>query len=124
MRILGEGGVIYLTQSLEVGVYGCGPFMAEMESSLQAVGGLRVRRLGNALADAVLEMKMLSPDAVIFEMSEDAQSLITAILQEYPGTMLIGIGPGRGSITVFSASERTVSSGEELARVIRARAKK
>lgn len=107
-----------------MGICGCSLFLAGMETSLQARGGMRVRRLGNSLSEAVLEINMLAPHAVIFEMGDAEQAVINYILGEHPGTMLIGLEAERDYMTVFSVSEQRVSSVEELVRVIREQAKK
>ena len=92
--------------------------MSGIEASLQAKEGLRVSRLTAPLTNAAMEIKMLSPHVVIFEMRDDVKAVLATILRDHPGIKLIGLEPERDSITVFSANEQTVSSVEDLARVI------
>lgn len=107
-----------MEQRLEVGVCGRGPVLAGIEASLKGRQGLRVQRLGESLAEAVWELVMLSPHAVLFEIDRAAPADIAAVLQRLPGTRLIGLSAAGDAITVYSASERTVRSVEELALVI------
>jgi hypothetical protein len=103
---------------LEIGI--CSPsfIMNGIEESLKAQENLRIIRLGNSLAEAAMEIKLLFPHAVIFEMGGAKQTDIAAILQKYPHIRLIGLDPERDAITVFSASEQKVSSVDELAQII------
>jgi hypothetical protein len=109
-------------RNLEVGVCGCSLFLAGIKISLQAREGMRVRRLGDSLAESFGEIKMLFPHVVIFEMNAVEQSAIANIMRKIPHTMLIGLEAESESITVFSASEQRVSSMDELAKMIFKRA--
>lgn len=116
-----EGWDFLVKQRLEVGICGSSLFLSSIELILQAIEGIRIRRLGNTLMEAALEINMLSPHAVIFERSDsdDEQAAISAILQEHPGIKLIDLKLGCDAVKVFSASEHTLSSMAELAEVIR-----
>lgn len=103
---------------LEIGICGAGPRWAGVEESLRRREGLRVRRLGDSLAEAAREILMLSPHAVLFEISRAEPADIAAVLGRLPGTRLIGLSAAGDAITVFSASERPVLSAEELLRVL------
>lgn len=103
---------------LEAGVCGKSLMLAGIVASLQAIGEVRVSRLGSSLAEAVPEIKLLSPHAVFFEMSDGGQAAVGDILREHPGLMLIGLEPGRDEITAFYAARQTVSSAEELMQMI------
>ena len=103
---------------LEIGICGAGPRWAGVEETLRQREGLRVRRLGESLAEAVREIVMLSPHAVLFEISRADPADIAALLGRLPGTRLIGLSAAGDAITVYSASERPVLSAEELLRVI------
>lgn len=104
-------------EGLEIGICAAGPVWDGIEATLRG-RRLRVRRLGESLEEAAREIKMLYPHAVIFEMHEDEQAVISAILCVIPGVKLIGIDPGHDSITVFSASAQPVFSMENLALAI------
>lgn len=103
---------------LEIGICGAGPRWAGVEETLRRREGLRVRRLGDSLAEAVREILMLSPHAVLFEINRADPADIAAVLARMPGTRLIGLSAAGDTITVFSASERPVLSAEELLRAI------
>ncbi|GEM_PF-3821570 len=105
-------------EGLEIGICGTGPKWAGVEAKLRQQEGLRVRWLGDSLAAAVREIVMLSPHAVLFEISRAEPADIAAVLGRLPGTRLIGFNAAGNAITVFSASERPVLSAEELLRVI------
>lgn len=107
-----------MRKHLEIGICSSGLIMDGIEASLKTQENLRISRLGQSLAEAAMEIKMIFPHAIIFEIKDTKQADIAAVLQEYPGVKLIGIDPERDAITVFSASEQKVSSVDELARVI------
>lgn len=116
-----KGRLVLVTPHLEVGICGSSRYMTDIGASLHIQGKIRVTRLGDSLAEAALEIKMLSPHAVLFEMSDSdaGEAVIAAILQEHPGIKLINLEPNSGAITVFSAREHLFSSLEELEEIIR-----
>lgn len=107
-----------MRKHLEIGICSSGLIMDGIEASLKTQENFRISRLGKSLTEAAMEIKMIFPRAIIFEMSDTKPVDIAAILQENPGVKLIGIDPEHDAITVFSASEQKVSSVDELARVI------
>lgn len=66
----------------------------------------------------MLDIKMLSPDAVLFEYSDAEKPAIAALLREQPGIRLIGLEAERNCLIVFSGSEHSVTNVEELMQVI------
>ena len=110
-----------MQKRLEVAVCGGSLLTAGIVASLQAQGGFRVSRLGSSLAEAAPAIKMLAPQAVIFEICEDGLAEVGALLRENRALTLIGLERERDAITVFTASRQTIESGEALARVIAAR---
>ncbi|WP_021168037.1 hypothetical protein SOV_50330 [Sporomusa ovata DSM 2662] len=110
--------MIVLKQCLEVGICGNSLFLNGMAASLQEQRLFRVSRLEKSLADAVLDIKMLSPHAVLFEYTDAERPIIAALLRECPGIRLIGLEAERNSLIVFSGSEHAVTNVEELIQVI------
>lgn len=112
--------MIGLKQGIEVGVCGSDLFMNKIEQNLQTQSGIRVRWLGNTLSEAALEIKMLSPAAIVFEIrdSDDLQVAAAIILWDNPEVRLLGIESNGESVTIYSGKKTTVSSAEELAKVI------
>lgn len=102
---------------LEVGLCGVSPIWSQIEKSLQGHLQLRVRWLGNSLAEAARELRMLSPHAVLFEINQSDPALFASILHLCTGSRLIGLDPESKNITIFSV-EQQVFSFEELAKVI------
>jgi len=107
-----------LKQRVEVGICGSSLFLAGIEASLKTRQGLRIRRVGECLTESELEIKMLSPNVVLFEMSDDAQPLIAVFFWEYPGIKWIGVESKNCSIIVFSTIGHSIISVEELVRMI------
>ena len=107
-----------LERCFEVGVYGRSVFLVGIEAALKNRKGFRVRWLGDSLDEALWEIKMLSPHAILFESGAVSQTAVTAIMREYPNIKLLSLEPERDTVMVISSSEQTVSSGEELAQVI------
>lgn len=121
ISVTDRGGESTVTkEGQEIGICGTGPRWAEVEETLRRREGLRVRRLGDSLADAFRELLMLSPHAVLFEIGRADPADIAAVLGRLPGTRLIGLSAAGDAITVYSASERPVLSAEELLQVIAA----
>jgi len=105
-------------EGLEIGICGTGPRWTEVEEILRQQKGLRIRRLGDSLAEAVREILMLSPHVVLFEIDKAEPAAITAIMERLAGTKLIGLSAAGNAITLFATSARPVLSAEELTRVI------
>jgi hypothetical protein len=108
-------------KQLEVAICGDSLLAAGIGASLEAQAGIRVSRLGRSLAEAAPELRMLSPHAVIFEMTRDELAAIGGVLREGLGLTLIGLDREQDAVTVFSAGRQAIKSGEELAKVIAAR---
>jgi uncharacterized protein involved in propanediol utilization len=92
--------------------------MTGIEASLKTHENLHIIRMGKSLVEAAMEMKMVFPHAVIFEMRDAKQSDIVTFLHEYPHIRLIGLDPERDAITLFSVREQKVSSVDELAQIL------
>ena len=107
-----------LEQCFEVGVFGRSVFLVGIEAALKNRKGFRIRWLGNSLDEALWEIEMLSPHAVLFESGDVSQTVIAVLMREYPNIQFIGLEPERDTVTVISSNEQTVSSGEELVQVI------
>jgi len=105
-------------KGLEIGICGSGPRWTEVEEILRQQKGLRIRRLGDSLAEAVREILMLSPHVVLFEIDKAEPAAIAAIMERLTGTKLIGLSAAGNAITLLAASERPVLSAAELTRVI------
>jgi hypothetical protein len=103
---------------LVVGVCGKGLFVTGIAASLKEQGRLWVRQLGDSLAEAFYEIKMLSPQAVIFEWSAADEAAIAALLRQVPGVRLVGLDAQTSTFTVFSASRQTIATVEDLASAI------
>ncbi len=110
--------MIGLKQRLEVGICGNSLFLNGMAASLQERGLFRISHLEKSLAEAMLDIKMLSPYAMLFEYSEAERPAIAALLREHPGIKLIGLEAERNSLVVFSGREHTVTNVEELTQII------
>ena len=107
-----------LKQQLEIGVCGNSLFLNGMVASLQTRGQFRISRLEKSLAAAMMDIKILFPDVVLFEYSDTEKPAIAALLREQPGVRLIGLEAERNCLIVFSGSEHSVTNVEELTQVI------
>ncbi len=107
-----------MERCFEVGIYGRSLFLAGIESSLKKQEGIRVRWLGDSLDEALWEIRMLSPQVILYEVSDASQLAAAAIMRQYPELWLLGLDPERDTVTIFSSSKQTVSSGEELVRIV------
>lgn len=109
-----------MKRCFEVGVYGCSVFLAGIEAALKIHNGVRVQWLGNSLAEALWEIRMLSPQAVLFEINNGSQAVISAIKREYPSIKIMGLSPESGIVTVICGGEQddAMSAGGELIQVI------
>jgi hypothetical protein len=107
-----------LKQQLDVVVCGNSLFLSGMAASLRRQGIFRVSCFDEPLALSVSDIKMLSPQAVLFEYSDAVQPIITLLLKERPSLRLVGLRPEEDSLVVFSGSEHQVTSAEELARLL------
>lgn len=110
--------MIVLNQRLEVGVCGNSMFLNGMAAGLKVQGMFRVSRLEKTLADALLDIKMLSLDTVLFEYADAERPGIAALLRECPGIRLIGLEAERNALIVFSGHEHVVTNVEDLIQVI------
>ena len=91
-------------------------YLSSLASGLQAGGRWRVIRLESAFAQLAEELKMLRPDAVVFELAPvDRGRVIGDILLAHAGIRLaIGLDPAGGSLTVFSRTGRRMAPIEEF----------
>ncbi|MDT8903527.1 hypothetical protein [Anaeroselena agilis] len=107
-----------MQKRLEVAVCGGSLLAAGIAASLEARGEIRVSRLGSSLAEAAPAVRMLSPQAIIFDIRDGGLAEVGTLLREKPGLVLIGLEHDRDTATVFAAGRQKVESGEELARLI------
>ena len=90
-------------------------YLSSLASGLQVGGRWRVVRLESAFAHLAEELRMLRPDAVVFELdTAHCDRAISELLRAHPGIRLIGLDPAGGSLTVFSRTGRRTAPIEEL----------
>ena len=94
-------------------------YLSGLASGLQSGGRFRVIRLESALGQIAEELKMLHPDAVVFELDATSHHrVIMDFLKTHPRIRLIGLNPDDDSLTVFSGNGRWTASVQELGPVI------
>lgn len=90
---------------LEIGICGDSLFMSQIEKRLQRMEGLHVRRLGDSLEEVTMDVKMLSPNAVIYQLQEEQQTATYQLQQDYLGVKMIGLRL-KGDFTAVCFADR------------------
>jgi len=103
----------------EVVFCGKSPYLSGLATGLQLGGRLRVIRLESAFSQSTEELKMLRPEAVVFEHDEtESDQAVMDFLKAYPRIRLIGLNHDGDRLTVFIGNERHTVPVKELGPVI------
>lgn len=101
---------------LEVIFCGNSVYLCGLAAGLRKIENLRVSLVDRAIDNAMSDLKMLSPDVVIFEGGEHDQKLKGEI---YFSLAAIAVFPKTDSLVVYGGDGSFAASVDELVQIIR-----
>jgi hypothetical protein len=105
----------------KVVLYGNSVFMAGVEASLKSRDEIEVIHIDASLPDAVQELDVLNPVAVIFDLSSPPPlRLGLPFVREHLGLPFIGLDVTSNTVLVLSCQQYPALTVDDLAQVIQA----
>ncbi len=102
-------------------LYGNSVFMAGVEAGLKSRDEIEVIHIDASLPDAVQELDVLNPAAIIFDLaSPPTLRFGLPFIREHLGMPFIGLDVTSNTVLVLSCQQYTALTVDDLAQVIRA----
>jgi len=99
-------------------IFGRSLNLAGINACLQQDEGLDVLQIDPSDPDARLRLEALTPEVILFDLSDPPNDIDMVLLRNKPGLLLIGVDPSSDEVLILKGQCSSVMTAGELSQLI------